>query len=84
MGSVGEATKLLHQEIRPYVVNAHECGFVESLYVQCICLGVSTFRCALCHLGESELQWFNPGSPLTGGVCCGICCLQRGWVSNSA
>lgn len=84
VGSVGEATELQHQKIRLYIVNACKCVFIESLYVQFICLSVSMFRCALCHLGEHELQWFNPGSPLTGGVCCGICCVQRALVSNPA
>lgn len=40
------------------------------------------FRCALCHLGERELRWLDPGSPLTGGVCCRICCVQRGSEST--
>lgn len=42
------------------------------------------FRCALCHLGELERRWFNPGSALLGGVCRGICCVQRGSVANTA
>lgn len=45
-------------------------------------LAVSVFRSALCQLSECELQWFEPGFSLTGGVCCGICCVQRGSASN--
>lgn len=49
------------------------CFYWESLYIPLICLVVFLFRSALCHLSECELQWFDPGFSLKGGVCCGIC-----------
>lgn len=49
------------------------CFYWESLYIPLICLVVFVFRSALCHLSECELQWFDPGFSLKGGVCCGIC-----------
>lgn len=58
------------------------CFYWESLYVPLICLVVSVFRSILGQLSECGLQWFDPGFSLTGGVCCGICCVQRGLASN--
>lgn len=58
------------------------CFYWESLYVLLICIVVSVFRGALCQFSECGLQWFDPEFSLTGGVCCGICCVQRGSASK--
>lgn len=80
---MGEVTKLQHQNIRLYVVNVFRSVFTEKVYmVPLICLVLSVFRSVLCQFSECELQWFDPGFSLTGGIGCVICCVQRGSASN--